>query len=321
MTRLVGAELRRLASRRMSWVAVLLLLLGVGLFQLAVNDQVAPPSAAEVAQNQQYLDDARQQWQANHEQVEKDCLDAGQPAEQCRYPEPTAADFGLAPVPFAVVADMAVGLSAFLALLASYLVAASSIGAEYTTGAIANWLTFVPQRLRVYASKLVAVVLACAALGAVVNFAMLGLAAFITRLHGGALAGAGPVAATGGRAVALAVLAGVVGFCLALVTRHTAAAVGLVLGYLVLAFVLQGLSSSVPAFQGVPPWMPDQNLLAFLQHGTSYYIEVATTGAQGTQYDQIEKHISFGHSVAYMTVVLVVAVAGSALVFRKRDVT
>jgi ABC-2 type transport system permease protein len=321
MTRLVGAELRRLASRRMSWVTVLLLLLGVGLFQLAVNDQVAPPSAAEVAQNQQYLDDAHREWQANHEQEEKDCLAAGQPAEECQYPEPTAADFGLAPVPFAVIADMAVSLSAYLALLASYLLAASSIGAEYTTGAIANWLTFVPQRLRVYTSKLVAVVLGCAALGAVVNFGMLGLAALITRLHDGALAGAGAVAATGGRAVALAVLAGIVGFCLALVSRHTVAAVGLVLGYLVLGFVLQALSSSVPAFQGVPPWMPDLNVLAFLQHGTSYFIQVATTGAQGTEYNQIEKHISFGHSAAYLGVVLVVAVLGSALVFRKRDVT
>jgi ABC-2 type transport system permease protein len=321
MTRLVGAELRRLASRRMTWVAVLLLLLGVGLFQLAVNDQVAPPSAAEVTQNQQFLDQARQDWQANHQQYEKDCQDSGGSVEECLFPEPTAADYGLAAVPFAVVAEMAVGLSAFLALLASYLLSASSIGAEYTTGAIANWLTFVPQRLRVYASKLVAVILACGALGAVVNFGMFGLAALITRLHDGGLAGAGPVAATGGRAVALAALAGVLGFCLALVTRHTVAAVGLVLGYLVVAFVLQGLASSVAAFRGVPPWMPDQNLLAFLQHGTSYYVEVATTTAQGTEYDQIEKHISFGHSAVYWAVVLVVAVVGSALIFRRRDVT
>jgi ABC-2 type transport system permease protein len=313
MTRLVVAELRRLGSRRLTWVAVLLLLLGVGLFQLAVNDQVAPPSAAEVAQNQQFLDQARQDWQANHEQYEKECQDSGGSVEDCRFPEPTAADYGLAPTPFAEVAGSAVLLSAFLALLASYLLAASSIGAEYTTGAIANWLTFVPQRLRVYGSKLVAVVLACAAVGAAVNFAMLGLAALITRLHGGGLAGLGQVSATGGRAVALAVLAGVLGFCLALVTRHTV--------YLVVAFVLQGLASSVPAFSGVPPWMPDQNVLAFLQHGTSYYLEVATTTAQGTEYNQIEKHISFGHSAAYWAVVLVVAVVGSALIFRRRDVT
>jgi ABC-2 type transport system permease protein len=321
MTRLIAAELRRLASRRMSWVAVLLLLLGVGLFQLAVNDQVAPPSATEVAQNQQYLDQARQDWQANHAQNEKECLDSGESAADCSFPEPTAADYGLAPTPFADVAGSAVGLSAFLALLASYLLSASSIGAEYTTGAIANWLTFVPQRLRVYASKLVAVVLASAALGALVNFGMFGLAALVTRLHGGALAGAGPVAATSGRAVVLAMLAGVIGFCLALVTRHTVAAVGLVLGYLVVAFVVQGLSSFVAALHGVPPWMPDQNLLAFLQHGSTYSIAVQTPTPDGIDYNQIEKHISFGHSVAYWAVVLVVAVGGSALVFRRRDVT
>jgi ABC-2 type transport system permease protein len=321
MTRLVAAELRRLASRRMSWVAVLLLLLGVGLFQLAVNDQVAPPSAAEVAQNQQYFNEAHKDWQANHTQYEKECVDSGQSAEECDYPEPTAADYGLAPSSFADVAGSAVSLSAFLALLASYLVSASAIGAEYTTGAIANWLTFVPQRLRVYASKLVAVILASAALGALVNFGMFGLAALITRLHGGALAGAGQVAATGGRAVVLAVLAGVIGFCLALVTRHTVAAVGLVLGYLVVAFVVQGLASFVAAFQGVPPWMPDQNLIAFLQHGSSYSVGVQTPTAEGIQYDQIEKHISFTHSAVYWAVVFVVTVVGSALIFRRRDVT
>jgi len=319
--RLVLAELRRLASRRMSWLAALLLLLAVALFQLLVVSEVSPPTAEEVAQNQQYLEEAQRDWRENHEQYEKDCLDEGLPADQCVYPEPTPADYGLEPTPFADIAEISVTLAAFLALLASYLVAASSIGAEYTTGSLANWLTFVPQRGRVFAAKLVAVVLTSATLAAVVNFVMLGLVAVETRAYGGALTGAGDVAATAGRGVAVAALAGLLGFCVALLTRHTVAALGLVLGYLVVAFVLRPLSITVPALQGLPPWMPDHNLLAFLQHGETYFLEIETATAQGSEYSQVERHITFGHSAVYWLVVAVVVVAGSALVFRRRDVT
>lgn len=321
MTRLVVAELRRLGSRRLTWIAAVLLLLGVGLFQLVVSSEVAPPSATEVAENQRFLEQSRQEWQENHVEWEQECVESGGSAEQCVVPEPTEADFGLAPTPFADIAGTAVTLSALLALFASYLVAASSIGAEYTSGAIANWLTFVPQRLRVFGSKLVAVVGVSAALGALTNFAMLGLIAAVTRFHGGGLAGIGDAAATGGRAVALAVLAGVGGFCIGLVSRHTVAALGVVLAYLVVGSVVRGLASSVPALQWLPPWLPDYNLLAFLDHGTTYVLDTSTTTIEGTEFSQIEKHLSFGHSAVYWLVLLVVAVVGAALVFRRRDVT
>lgn len=321
MTRLVVAELRRLASRRLTWIAAVLLLLGVGLFQLVVSSEVAPPSATEVAQSQRFLEQSRQDWRENHEEWEQDCLESGGSAEECVIPEPTEADYGLAPTPFADLAGTAVTLSALLALFASYLVAASSIGAEYTSGAIANWLTFVPQRLKVFGSKLVAVVAMSAVLGAVTNFAMLGLVAAVTRFYGGGLAGVADAAATSGRAVALAVLAGVGGFCVGLVSRHTVAALGVVLAYLVVGSVLRPLASELPALHWLPPWLPDHNLLAFLEHGTTYYLQTSTTTIEGTEYSQVERHLSFGHSAVYWLVLLVVAVVGAALVFRRRDVT
>lgn len=321
MIALVVAELRRLASRRMTWVAALLLLLGVGLFQIAVNAQVAPPTASEVAQNQRYYEESRQDWEQNHVRYEQDCRDQGGSEEDCAYPQPTQADYGLAATPFADVAESAVLLSSFLALFASYLVSSSSIGAEYTSGAIANWLTFVPQRLKVFGSKLVAVVLTSAVIGAAVNFVMIGLVALLTSVYGGALTGAGGIAATAGRGVVLAVVAGVVGFGVALVTRHTVAALGLVLAYLVVATVLRPLAGQVRSLQWLPPWMPDHNLLAFLQRGETYYLQVATTTIEGTSYQDVERSITFGHSAVYWLVLVLVVTVGSALVFRRRDVT
>jgi ABC-2 type transport system permease protein len=320
--RLVGAELTRLRSRRLTPAAALLVLLAVGLFQIAVNDEVSPPSAADVTQQRQYYEQAHQEWEQGHAAQEKDCQDSGQSQQDCVWPEPTPADYSLTASAFADVAPTAVQLSAYVALLAAFLVGASFIGAEYSTGSLANWLTFVPQRLRVYGSKLVAVVLASAVGGAGASFVMLGLVALLTHLHGGGLTGLGAVAATAGRAVPVAVLAGVAGFTLALLTRYTVAALGVALGYLVASAVIGTLASNADGPLGwLPPWLPENNVAAFLEHGTTYTQYVLTVTASGTSGDSVEKHLSFGHSAVYWLVLLVVAVVSGALVFRRRDVT
>ena len=45
----------------------------------------------------------------------------------------------------------------YLTGLVAFLVAASFVGAEFTTGSLANWLTFVPRRSTVFVSKLTVV--------------------------------------------------------------------------------------------------------------------------------------------------------------------
>jgi len=320
--RLVAAELGRLRSRRLTLAAALLVLAAVGLFQIAVADEVSPPSPADVTEQRQFYEQAHQEWEQSHAAQEKDCQDSGQAPADCVWPEPTPADYALTATPFADIAPAGVQLSAYVALLAAFGVGASFIGAEYSTGSLANWLTFVPQRLKVYGSKAVAVALASAVGGAVASFLMLGLVALLTRLNGGGLTGLGDAAATAGRAVPIAVLAGVAGFVFALLTRHTVAALGIALGYVVASAVLSTIASNADGPLGwLPPWLPENNVAAFLEHGTTYQQYVQTVTAQGTSGDSVEKHISFGHSAAYWAVLLVVAVVSAALVFRRRDVT
>jgi ABC-2 type transport system permease protein len=322
LLRLVLAELGRLRSRRVVLFAALVVLAGIGLFQLAVNDELTPPSPTEVTQQRQYYEQAHQQWEQSHAEEEAACHDEGGSASDCAEPEPTPADYALTASTFADVAPSAVQLSAYITLLAAFLVGASFIGAEYSTGSLANWLTFVPQRLKVYAAKLLAVVLASALGGAVANFVMVGLVVLLTRLHGGSLAGLGDVAETAGRAVPVAVLAGVAGFVFALLTRHTVAALGIALGYVVVSAVIGGLAANADGPLGwLPPWLPENNLAAFLQHGSTYVQYVQTVTESGASGDSIEKHLTFGHSAVYWLVLLVVAVACGALVFRRRDVT
>ena len=319
---LVLVELKRLRSRRLTLLAGLVLLVAVGLYQVLVASEVTPPSAADVTQQQQYYEQAHQDWAQNHTAQEALCVQQGGTTEDCVQPEPTPSDYALTATEFGDVAPVAVQLSAYITLLAAFLVGASFIGAEYSTGSLANWLTFVPRRLTVYASKVVAVVLASALGGAVVNFLMLGLVALLTRVNGGALTGFAAVADDAGRAVPIAVLAGVAGFVFALLTRHTVAALGIALGYLVVSAVLGAVTANANGPLGwLPPWLPENNLTAFLEHGTTYQQYVETVTESGTSGDAIEKHISFGHSAGYWAVLLVVAIVSGALVFRRRDVT
>ena len=195
LARLVGAELRRLTSRRMTLITAIVLLVAVGLFQLVVNSAVSPPSAAALAQQQQSYQQARQEWEhTDHAQAMQDCLAQGETQQNCdqETAAPDPADWALTPAAFHEIGGTAILFGAFVSMLAAYLVSSSFIGAEYTSGSLANWLTFVPQRLRVYAAKLITVVLGSAVTGAVVTFLVLGLAALLTRAHGGALTGGRP---------------------------------------------------------------------------------------------------------------------------------
>lgn len=321
MIRLIGVELRRLLLRRLTLVAAVVLLAAVGLFQLAVNSAVAPPSPATITENQRYLEQAQRDWDTNHEKWEQECVEEGLPASDCAMPRPDAQGFGLAATPFADIAQVGMQLATFVTMLAAYLVAASAIGAEYTSGSLANWLSFVPSRGKVYASKLVAMVLVAGVGSALVVGLMFALTALITSLYGGGLEGGGDVVATGARGLVLAVLAAVFGFAFGLLTRHTGAALGLVLGYLVLSVVVGIATIAVPVLGFLPPWLPEYNLAAFLEYGTTYSRAFEETTASGVEYRSVEERISFAHSAGYWAVLAAGAVAVSTVVFRRRDIT
>ena len=316
MIRLIGAELRRLRYRRLSMFTALALVAVIALFQVVVVLEVKPPAEAQLQQEYQAAHDA---WSARHDQTMTDCMSGGETREDCESydVEPQRADFTFTPPEFTDLGDFALLLGVFVAMLASYLVSASLIGAEFSTGSLSNWLTFVPRRMAVLAAKLTAVLVGSALAGFCTIFANLGLAALLSRAYGLRLTGAGDLAESAGRGVALAVLAGLLGFAAALLTRHTVAALGIVLGYLVLGTVLKGLAFDAEGpFGGLPPWLPDNNVQAFLKHGYTY-TQYSDRSPDGT----VERHLAFGHSALYWAVILAAGLVAAALVFRRRDVT
>lgn len=322
MKNLVLAELNRLRSRRLTLVAVILVGLAFVGMQIIVYETVRPLSAGEIAQSKADYEQAKQDYQqhrAERQADEKQCLDQSEPPEMCTS-EPVPEDYQpRQPVPFSVVAGYVVSFSVYLVGLASALVAASSIGAEFTSGALANWLTFVPDRAKVLTAKLLAVALASAVFGAAALAATVGVATLVIRLAGASVGGVDQIAATAARGVVIVAIFAVLGFALALLTRHTIGAVGALLAYLLATTVLSVLVDVVTSMQSWKPFLFHNQVRAFLNHGYTYENYGRVMNDTGEP-DVVLHTITFSDSIAYLALVMAVVVVGSFLVFQRRDV-
>lgn len=324
MIRLLRAELLRLRSRKLTWIALGSVLLVVALTQIAVYSSVKPLTAAEQNQAQAAFQEAQQDYEENKEQYERDadeCVAQGIPREQCVY-TPKLEDFAQRSVSsFSEVAELSLTVTAFVAGLALLLLSASVIGAEFSSGSLANWLSFVPERTKVYASKLLALLVGGVGGTAVLTAVAIGATVLLTRIAGADVDRMAGVLGMGGRALLIALVAVVLGFGLAMLTRHTIAAAGTVLGYLFLSFVLNIVMNLLPALQALKRVLPENNALALLSNGYKYVNYVNTEGPDG-QYDYVETEhvITFAQGSLYWGVVLVAVLVVSYLVFRRRDV-
>ncbi len=315
MIRLVGAEVSRLLSRRFTIIAAIVVLLGLGAFQLVVNEELRPPSAAEQAAGQQSYEADHRSWETN----ERTCTQAGNPPD-CRYDEPKLSDYTFVQ-PFDEVTSASLQVAIYLVALTALMVAGSFVGAEFSTGSLANWLSFIPRRGQVFASKLVTVVAFSALASAAGAGLMLGGALFLAGLYDTPVIKLADQVAMAGRGIVVAVALAVVGFCIGLVGRHTAAAIGVLLGYLFVWFVRNAILGESEWAQRLTPWTPEGNIAAIVNRGYMYYLPIRTVGPEGVGVDYVERTVSLTHGLVFWGVVLAVLVAGSALIFRRRDVT
>lgn len=324
MIALLRAELLRIRSRRLSWVALGVVLLIVLATQIAVYTSVRPLTAAEAAQAQTSYQEALQDYEKNKEQYEADaqeCIDQGNPREACEY-KPTLENYAQrSVVDFREVATLSVTVAVLMSALALLILSASLVGADFSTGALANWLSFLPERTKVFVTKLLAVTLVGALATAVIAAIALALTVLMTRIAGADVVGFGDAASMASRGILLGIVAVLIGFGIAVLTRHTIAAVGAVLGYLFLSFIYNILVGAVPSIQGLQRVLPENHALSLLNNGHTYetYVNRETPG--GT-YEQmmVEHKITFAQSGLYWLVVLGVLVGLALIVFRRRDV-
>ena len=157
MIRLTKVELRRLTARRLTVIGLAGLFLITILLLVATWFDARPLSAVEQQRAQQQFEIAHNQWVEHADETRKQCEAdwKTQPdpkpklEDMCSYPEPKLEEFGK---PKAVFAQLVPGLlqgSSYFLAFAAFLIGASFLGAEFSSGAIGNWLTFEPRRLRV----------------------------------------------------------------------------------------------------------------------------------------------------------------------------
>ena len=329
MMRLTKVELRRLFSRRLTTIAVLGALVITGLMLFGSFQEAKPLSAPELATQQVQLAQAQKDWAANGEQYVKDCLQQQTDMQKtdpkadlgCDHMEPNLASWGKPVAKFTNLMPTVMLGGSYLLAFVGFVVGAGFVSAEFSSGSMANWLTFEPRRMRVYSSKL-----AAAGLGLIpVAVALLGIltaGVWLIVGHYASTAGTtakvwGDLGEMAGRSVVLALAAAVVGAASGVLLRHTAAVLGIAIGYLML---VEGVFGQ--ALQGARPWLLQLNFEGWLQHGTRYFTQSCTTDATGNYNCQgVEKVLTFGHSAAYLGVLVVFVVALAALVFRRRDVS
>ena len=329
MMRLTKVELRRLFSRRLTTIALLGALVLTGLMLFDSYQQAKPLSGPELTYQRAQFDQAQKEWEANGAQQVQGCLNAQTDAQKsdpkanlgCNQMEPKWENWGKPAAKFAEMMPRTLLAGSYLLAFVAFVVGASFVGAEFGSGSMANWLTFEPRRMRVYASKL-----AAAGLGLIpATVALLGLltvGVWLIVQNFNPAAGTtakvwGDLAEMGARSLGLTLAATVAGAALGVLLRRTVAVLGIVAGYLVL---VEGVFGQ--GLQGVRPWLLQLNVNGWLKHGTKYLIDSCKTDARGNYSCQgVEKVLTFGHSSAYLGLLVVFVVGLAALVFRRRDVS
>ena len=329
MMRLTKVELRRLYSRRLTFIALLGALAIIGLMLFSTFQQAKPLSGPQLAAQRVQFEQMRADWVANGAQHVQECLKSQAEAQKtnakanyrCDQMEPKWANWGKPKPQFADLMQTVLLGGSYLLAFIGFLIGAGFVAAEFSSGSMANWLTFEPRRMRVYFSKLVAaglglipVVVALIALLTGGVWLIVGRFGSTADVTGKVWRDSGEMAA---RSLVLVIAGAVAGAAMGALLRHTAAVIGIAMGYLVL---VEGVFGHV--LQSAQPWLLRLNFDGWLQHGSKYFINKCTTDSRGG-YNcvGVEKLVSFGHSSAYLGLLVALLVGVAALAFRRRDVS
>jgi ABC-2 type transport system permease protein len=336
---LFRAEFTRFFARRFVRLMLVFLLglLGAIALGYAVNTQPIDDEARRQARELAVAQIA--QMRASMEQEYQRCLTdittnpgnypPGFTCEEIRFkgaePDPDEWAQGNLPPQFRFVdeSDSVLYLAAAILCLFAFVVGASFVGAEWTTGGMTNLLLWRPSRIPVFLTKLTTGLGAILAVGVVYMAAWVGTLWTIAVTRGsteGATAGFWrSIGLTSARTLALMLVAAALGFALASLGRHTAMALGVFLAYTVIFELGTRLVFAAVGF-------------SFPERFTLLTYVVAWMGKTYTLYDydvcrfafdvcEPERYVITWSTSAWVLGGLVALFGGMALVsFRRRDV-
>lgn len=328
---LIRAELSRLAARRFVQLMVVLL---VAAFAVTIATTLASshrPSPDELARAQQQVEQQR----FNAEQWHRECLAAqepGAPAElREKFPsdcvnyspsQPRLENFLAGVFVFErEIRPLMFFLTAFLALF-GFLVGASSIGAELTSGGMTNLLLWRPQRMTVLGTKLGTLLASALVLSVVATVLYVG--AFWVIAEVGGLPGNvdarfwGQLSLTAARGLALTLGAAALGFAIATLGRHTAAALGVVAAYAIVWEV--GARIVMEVVEAVRPeqWMLSTYLGAWMAGRIDLW-DRSGCGGDVAGFCDPRYTVTWVYALVVLLGVLAAFVGAAFYAFRRRD--
>ncbi|MGC5019943.1 ABC transporter permease subunit [Micromonospora sp. DT47] len=331
-------ELRRLFKRRLTRVLLVLLVLGLGAIATAFafsSHQLSPAVVAEAraASDADFRQSVRD-WEksvaecdaakARGEEVEQkygpDCARSWQPQPEMFDPAwrlPYQFDFRNEFGTFIAVFAGAVALFAFL-------VGASFVGAEWSTGGMMNLLLWRPKRLAVLGTKLAAVLTTL--LGVTVLLGALWTLAFwLIGTYRGTTAkvtdGVWASSAIGGaRALALVLAVGAVAFALASLGRHTAMALGVAVGLGVVSEIGIRIAVAMAGVRFGDRWVLSTYALAWFQKQWTLLDHKSCEFVQG-QCNPKEMLITWQDSALVFGLGTALVLAAAFWMMRRRDIS
>ncbi|KXK60685.1 hypothetical protein AWW66_17555 [Micromonospora rosaria] len=336
---LYRTELRRLVKRRftryMTLLGLLVLALVVaGLF--ATNEKVGPEqwAAAERQADRQHQEQVR--W-AERERAGCERDRAAGVTDDGRYPTDCAeivppprdqieAEWFL-PATFDFrqgFEDLALAFTAVLALVA-FVVGASFVGAEWSTGGMMNLLLWRPRRVTVLLTKLAALLTGLIAV-TVSAGALWTAGLWLTAVLRGSTERMTPgvwesFALTGLRGLALVLAVAVVGFGLASLGRHTAMALG---GAIALAVVGQfgvGILFSMANVAFVERWLMPTYALAWMQQKVTLQEWRSCVSDFSGQCQPATYDVTWGQSAVLFGAGVVLVLGAAIWAMRRRDIS
>lgn len=333
---LYKAETRRLVMRRFTrlFVACGLLVLAAVAAGVFLTNQKASP--ATVAQAKAEAQAAYQQVVEETNRSIQECQAAQGTAKASDYPPkcditpPQTAEFDpqwYMPASFDFRSKFPSMVSTFAAVLAlvAFIIGASFVGAEWSSGGMMNLLLWRPRRAQVLGTKLAVLLAGTTVLTVVLS------AIWTAGFYGIAMARGSTAKMTSGawqsialmeaRALALVLLAGALGFGLASIGRHTAMALGVAIGVIVVlqfgvGAVLGLANVKFPELYLAPFW-----IIAWMnkQYVAENYQTCDFSPNGGCQPDTLT--ITWQMAGGAMVLLFVLVVGGAMWTMRKRDIT
>ncbi|MDG4833717.1 ABC transporter permease subunit [Solwaraspora sp. WMMD1047] len=334
---LFTTELRRLVKRRFvryMTLAGLLVLLAVVAGTFLTNEKIGRDQIAaaertaeqEYQNNLRYTAEARQDCErakAAGDQTDRypaDCADISDPpreAFQAEWYMPATFEFRKE------FGETVTTLAAILALV-GFVVGASFVGAEWSTGGMMNLLLWRPRRLQVLLTKLAALLAAMLALTVVSAAAWTAAFWAIGTMRGntdGMTSGTWQsFALTGLRGAVLVLAAAAVGFAVASLGRHTALALGGAIGLIVVGQFGLGILLSMANVAFVEAWLLPTYLLAWMNKSITLENWNACNFSMG-QCEPDTLELTWQHSSALIGVALVLSLGAAMWAMRSRDIT